>query len=333
MYNTVSRQRRGRASNVRRLRSRRRNYSSGVGVTAQHDATNIYRKRSMPRGKKRRWRKFIKKVNTVSEKELGSRTVVFNETLTNTNTVSQNQLNSTWALYSNSAGTQWMHDLQTIYALENTADPTAAAGSTIDGTTKFLFQSAVMDFTFRNHSYISGTETLSGKMEVDVYELYLKRRTVDDTTELGELTSCFNNSAITTQTIGGTGSGISIYSRGATPWDLPHALSRWGMKITKKTKYFVESGGTFTYQMRDPGRHSISREDMEQVAGFNRPGITRVVYFVTKMVPGVQIGSTAGLIVQEYIIGCTRKYMYKIEGINETRDRYITGSYSFGAST
>lgn len=325
---------RARMVNNRRLRTGRRNYtSSGVGVTAQHDATNIYRKKRMPRYKKRRWRKFVKRVHAVSEKELGSRTVVFNESLTNSNITSANQLCSTWCLYPNQSGTQWLRDLSEMYANENTGNPTAAAGETIDATTKFIFQSAVMDLTFRNHSYLATTETLSGKMEVDVYELTMKRRTMDELTAVGNLTDALVNSDASTKVIGGSGTSINIGLRGVTPFDLPHALSRWGIKIHKKTKYFVESGGTFTYQVRDPGRYSLTREDMEQVKGFNRPGMTRIVYFVTKMVPGVSIGNTSGLTVQEYIIGCTRKYMYKIEGMNDTRDLYDSGTYAYTGST
>lgn len=332
-YSSLSRRGRSRTVNGRRMRSRRRNYTSGVGVTTQHDASAIYRKKSMPRGKKRRWRKFVKRVNAVSEKELGSRTVVFNESLTNSNVTSGYQLCSTWCVYPNQSGTQWLRDLSEIYANENSSDPTASDGETVDATTKFIFQSAVMDLTFRNHSYLATTETLSGKMEVDVYELTMKRRSMDELTAVGNLTDALNNSSNSTKVIGGSGTHVNIFNRGVTPFDIPHALSRWGIKIHKKTKYFVESGGTFTYQVRDPGRYSLTREDMESVKGFNRPGMTRIVYFVTKMVPGVVVGNTSGDVVQEYIIGCTRKYMYKIEGMNDTRDLYDSGTYAFTGST
>ena len=53
--------------------------TSGLGVTQQHDRRMVYRKRRMSRRLKRRWRNFSRKVLSVSEKDLGSRTVVRND--------------------------------------------------------------------------------------------------------------------------------------------------------------------------------------------------------------------------------------------------------------
>jgi len=66
-----------RAASFTQTRTGRR-VSSGQGVTSQYDRRLIYRKRTMPRRKKRRWRGFKNKVLAVSTKSLGSNTIVRN---------------------------------------------------------------------------------------------------------------------------------------------------------------------------------------------------------------------------------------------------------------
>lgn len=52
--------------------TRRKRLTTGRGVTNQWDRTLIYKKKSMPRWKKRAWKRFSQKVNAVAEKSLGS---------------------------------------------------------------------------------------------------------------------------------------------------------------------------------------------------------------------------------------------------------------------
>ena len=85
----------------------------------------------------------------------------------------------------------------------------------------------------------------------------------------------------------------------------------------------VPNGEVFTYQVRDPKRRSFLQKDMNQMEGYNRPGATRIVYFVAKLVPGLTVGSTNGTFQEQLYIGCTRKYLYKIEGNNDDRTGYF----------
>lgn len=299
----------------------------GVGVTTQHDQRTIYRKKRMPFRRRRKWKLFKRKINAVSEKTLGSRTVVHNQLLQFVNTTSGNQISGAIYLYSqNGAGASSAKDLALIAGYENAGDQTAAAGETVDLAAKFLFQSAVMDVTFKNNStyndgLITTTNTVA-KLEVDVYEISMKKNSEETGFTATVFESILADNATQTKAIGGAGTEISHDLRGVTPFDLTYVLSRWGVKIWKKTKYVVPNNDTFTYQVRDPRRHVAEKRDLAAQDGFNRPGWTRIVYFTAKLVPDLTVGTGTGTYQEKLAIGCTRKYFYKVEGINEDRTRY-----------
>lgn len=322
----------------RRVNQSRRNGTSGVGVTTQHDERRVYRKRRMPRRRRRRWRLFKNKVLAVSEKDLGSRTVVFNNQNGPGNVTPGNCVVWDTGLYggakwdtasgSTNNGNARYRDLSRISKLENTGDPTANAGSTIYDTTKFIFKSAVMDLTIRNASNTSqsGLNNSQLKMEVDIYEIMLKNKTsrftgATTTSSPVTLLEMFASAVNWTPVIGGAGTNCAIARRGVTPFDLVAALSFYGMKILKKTKYMIPNGDTITYQIRDPRRHVFTQEKMESGNGSNVPGVTRYILINAQVVPGLPAASS---LEEKLEIGHTRKYFYKIEGVNEDRDIYIS---------
>lgn len=305
--------------------------SSGQGITTQHDARRIYRKRRMPRRMRKRWRRFSRRVYAVSEKDLGSRTVVFNKSQQFQNQTSGDHGIAYCALYSaNGVGDSFMSDLANLSGYENTGNPTAAAGGTVQDTTKFLFKSAVLDITVRNTSgENSSGEVLATSLailEVDVYEIVSRRVWSTTTNTYSDVTSAIAASAGQTLNIGGAGTGITLNSRGATPWDIPMALSFWKMKILKKQKYFLANQSTFTYQIRDPKRRVMTQEEMEKYEGGNAPYWSRHILIIYKLVPGLAVSANTGDYTERIQVGITRKYFYKIEGQNEDRDRYLANT-------
>lgn len=307
----------------KRQRSARRINVGGRGITQQHDVARIYRKKYMTKYKKRRWRKFVRRVHAVAEKDYGSRTVVFNDRLDIENITNGNQVCLTCCLYPQTSTVNHLNDLNTIASVENFENnPTSAAGITVEKSTKFLFQSGVLDLTVRNSSFNNTTPTSGVKMEVDVYELILRKDAIVGATAQGSLSTLLNNASADTKVLNATGSSVEIIRRGCTPWDLPYCISRYGLKILSKKKYFLESGGTFTYQVRDPARHVLDQNDMNDRQGFNRPKLTRIVYFIGKLVPGFTLGATGDTYRERLDVGVTRKYLYKIEGANDDRDVY-----------
>lgn len=304
--------------------------NSGHGISTQHDVSHVYRKKRMPRRKRKRWTRFIKKVDAVAERNLGSRTVVFNLTQSFTNNTSGLQVLGYAALYSAESTTaSTMNDLAQIGAFENlNGAPTAADDATIWASTKIIFKSAILDLTFRNASSVESGGALvadsRGKMEVDVYELISPKQWDDivniHLTTIAPFVTADADTSVIKNAAGGT--TVSLTKRGVTPWDLPLALSQWGIKILKKTKYFVPNQDTFTYQIRDPRRRMMTQVGMQRLASCNKPKWTRHVLFIAKLVPGLTVGVGDGLWTESIRIGTTRKYLYKIQGINDDRDVY-----------
>lgn len=319
----------------RAMTYRRRKPRTGTGVLGgdQADTRLIYRKKRMPRRMRKRWVSFIRKVDAAQERELGTRTVLYNDQITQTVQTPAEQGCLTLALYGFvNATNPWLNDLNQIGQLENEGNPTAAAGATISANSKILFQSAIMDITLRNISTIrtDGVDTSSpdAALELDIYELYMRKEasTPDSTTaNWASITRMLNR--YNDPLIGGAGTGIAISDRGATPFEFGAQMSRSGIKIMKKTKFFIPNGQTITWQCRDPKKHVCHYGDLETNDGWVKPGWTKVFYLVYKLVPGLVQGSTNGTYKAVITMGITRKYSYKVEGFNEPRERLLGASY------
>lgn len=330
---------RARRAGGRSMTMQRRTRTNGAGVLGgtNADMRSIYRRKRMPKYKRARWVRFVKKVNAVADKDLGLRTVLFNDQITQRNTTTK-QSTLTLALYAiRNASIGYMDDLKVIGGLENETNPTSAAGATISKNSDVMFQSAVMDITIRNTTdrlkTIDPNPLLNvyeaapdAAIELDIYEVY-QRQNASDSSQLYEtLTAAFN--AYDDPEIGGTGTGISIEDRGASPFEFGAQMGRLGIKILKKTKFFIPNGQTITWQVRDPKRRKMTYGDLTRVEGYNKPGWTKQFYLIYKLVPGLTQGTAVGDCRTTLSIGLTRKYSYKVDGFNEPRERLLGTTYS-----
>jgi hypothetical protein len=310
---------------TKRRKFGKKSTTSGRGVTFEHDRQFIYGHKKMPSRKKRRWVRFKRKVNAISEKELGTRTVLMNTGITETNTTPNNQGLANFSLYSLGGAASYMSDLQYIGDLENNANPTAADGNRVADNGKIMFQSAVLDLTMRNISFISGQGDLNTEctLETDIYEITVKRLAYLGTGDFDDLKDMFdsnNTAGIYNQATLATGTPIVLTQRGCTPFEKVKAIKQYGVKIWRKTKYFLKPGQTLTYQVRDPKRHvAYKNRILKPNMGFNKPGWSKHILIVFKAVPGIVVGSTTGETTEALSIGVTRKYMYKVEGVQEDR--------------
>jgi hypothetical protein len=279
----------------------------------------------MPYRRRKRWVRHISRWKAVQEKELGSNTVVYNKSLSVENTTSGEQLVRTICLYSLDSTVTELNDLNKISTINNTSDPTDAAGINVDDSTKIIFTSGVLDVTMRNTSHINETPTTvesDTTLETDVYEIRMRKKALQNSTSYNNFEDLLN--AFTTPTVGTQTTSVNISKRGATPFDMNYALSRYGIKVLKKTKFFIRGGQTVTYQLRDSRRYARTIKGLAQEHGFNQPGMTKIIFIIAKVIPGFTVGSTAGLINESLQIGITRKYQYKIEGQNQDRSTYLT---------
>lgn len=282
--------------------------SSGGGVTSQYDKMTVYRKKRMPRRKRRAWGKFVKKVRAALMKEVGTKTIVRNNALTGLWTADTQKAFSVTVYGSDgslpSTTECGQDDLKSIFNND---------GELFQETSKAKFGSAVVDITMANASTVVGGPGNSG-LEIDIYDI-VYRKEIDAPTLLTLLSSANTNTTL----INGSGTGLSLALRGVTPFDLPDASSR-GMKILKKKKYFLGSGEVATYQLRDARNRTFRRDVIDNSDdNYILPGSTRTLLIIAK---GVPTGDPS--IVNKLLnIGCTRKYMYKTIQANYDADQYL----------
>jgi len=279
------------------------------GVTVQHDRANVYRKRSMPRRKKRSWKRFSRKVNAVAEKSLGSKTIVFNVAQSFIGTPgTTEQLWANLALYPmNHSSVSYLDDMS---AIENNS--TGDYGV----TTKYIFKSGVLDMTLVNSSFDDAEGGVP--IELDVYEI-TSSSSWQENSGTPSLIGVFQQGFTDTTAEGSAGTQLATTQRGVTPWDCPQALGSYRIKIWKKTKFFLGAGGWMTYQIRDPKRHVLDAKNMREWDSTNKPGLTRWLLLVAKALPGANIITTGNVALE---VGITRKYMYKINQDSTDQDGF-----------
>lgn len=342
-YNYISRN--NKRQRVRRIYNRglarlarRKRGTSGRGLTFEHDRQFIYKKKSMPKRKKRRWKRFVKKVGAVNERELGTRMVLFNKSIefvAPAISTLQGLLNFTLYGWSSGASNEtWTNDLAYMAELENDGNPTAALGDRVGDNARMIFTSAVLDLTLRNTTTFNneGVSELSSDatLEVDVYEMSARKMFELNNVNYNLLSQVLDlaSAGIYDQNVTATGTRISIFDRGATPFECPIGLRRYGIKVWKKTKFFLRSGQTLTYQVRDPTRHVGYRSRLGSTSsganGGNKPGWTKHVFCVFKLIPGLTVGTGPSTYQPKIHAGVTRKYMYKVEGLSEDRTIKVT---------
>ena len=185
-----------------------------------------------------------------------------------------------------------------------------------------------MDVTLRNSSTFTTADVASpdsrAKLEVDIYECAQRKQAEDSGSVYNNPRALFNSNPNETIAIGGGATAeVQLLYRGCTPFDLTYTLSRFGVKVWKKTKYTLGNGEQMTYQMRDPKRRVTELEAMGTGEGFNRPGWTRWLLIVFKVPPGLTVGSGNNTFQESLTIGLTRKYSLKIQNYSEDRTAYL----------
>lgn len=281
-------------------------------MTNQYDVKTIYRKKRMPRYKKRAWKRFVYKSHSAAMKLVGTKSVVFNSQIlrgwpNNGNNDPTTSDTAAVALYGMS-GT----DTVMCYGMDDVKKIANNDTQTDNWREKFIFGSAALDVTFHNHG--------TNKLEVDVYTIYCKGDHYSSPCLDGS-----NNDAGTTS-INIAQNPLLFFSnnaaatRGATPWQFPGWL-KLGYTVIKKVKHFVSAGEVFTHQMRDP-RNRIMRKstiDSSQ-SDFCWSGVTKLLLFQVKAVAGaLGVENNSNL----YTIGATRTYSYKVFQDNGDQDNLI----------
>lgn len=273
--------------------------TSAVGITRNHDYRVQYRKKSMPKWKRRSWANFSKKVNAVLTSKLATQTQLFNRPITLTNPLGGQQYVAA-VIYGkngqNGSECAGMSDLRDIVNI----------GGLTTGE-KIMFKSAILDIT------LAVPTDAASALEVDIYDCYWRGQTLQVNVRTDIAAAESNTTTI------GSGASLELIDRGAGLFDFPVFLSNTKCKILKKTKVFLPPGNTTTYQIRDPRNRSIYVDDITEYAGAGlggwiQPGWTRGVVVVFKPTAGNQ--NT----VNSLNMGVTTKYAYCLMKDNDVRD-------------
>lgn len=244
----------------------------GKGITRQHDRQNVYNYRRMPKARRRKWKKFVKRVTAVTQ-----RNQVSSHIIRNRSAAQEGVLNEQGIMCVLHAGASGDSALAPTWENTDFLQKCIAADQHFGGSTeKIQIQSLVTDLTVRNET--------TQLMEVDVYEGDFTKRS-KSTYFSAEVNRAESETAVLTGA--GVASQIELGKRGATPFNLPMIMSDAGWKIKGKKKYFLASGDVFTYQIRDPKNHVMEVADIYGTGltkQYAIPGITKGLIFIYKCV-------------------------------------------------
>lgn len=281
---------------------------SGVATTTQHDVSRQYRYKRMPRRKRRRWVKALKRNAAMDMAESATQTIIYNTVLEGRLDHIVNGRTQNWIaahLYGcNGIAPSPIRfaqevGVEDIKALKNLDKRTAFQF----GNSRVKFESGIMDLTIKNPNVNNG-------LEVDVYEVVY--RSSSKHSSLMSLHQEMNLDTPSNRLSPDPNDRAQWDTRGITPFDTVQ-FGAAGCKILSKKKVFLPPGNTFTYQYRDPKNHYFGPDDFDDSTGFIIPKATRTILFVYKSITGEPLPTGTDNELRMFV-GVSRIYKYKIKG-------------------
>lgn len=293
----------------RRRRIRKSYGGSSTPLTYDNDFKTDYRYKRMPARKKRVWKKFVKKVNYIANRRQGLKKHLFQD-VQRLSTVTDRCNYYSASLYTPDAQLDGCHaDMGTLFRsiLTPTVFDNMNEVSTLaDADKKIIFESALMDLTWRN----DGQATII----IDLYE-YKTRKTFGLTSSdsknnvhgIYELGMVKQGRVIDEENFQNLGTGrILPDAWGTTPF--MSSLFCQTFKIVQKKRITVAPGNFVSITLKDPKTRVVNATDMR--ARICARGLTHGYFFTYYGVPGQQVG------IDRYSLDCTmlftqcKKYNY-----------------------
>lgn len=289
------------------------------GTSFQRDSKLIYKRKPQPKKKRRRWRKFVKKVQAATQKEKGLRTVtVCGKQTVSVPAATQKPYYVHLYGYTGLDSSEELGAGDIKYVISNDFDTKTTDESAIGSVfkdvnknvSKIKFTSAKLQLDILN--------TSTSGVILDMYFLEYNRKSVD--TNLG--TSYVNAQAATEEIQEPIAPfndqpKIEITKYGVTPFELGNFISRGGYTIQKVVTKQIPAGDLVTEQIRDARNYIMHIPTVLADNGvLAHPKYTETILFLIRNPKASGEAATVSFNV-------TRTYKYQIDGVNETANRYF----------
>lgn len=242
-------------------------------VTRFGDSRTLYVKKTRGRRRRKVWRKFVKKVRAVNEKDRPTTCILRTDQYLPA-CIANNQAVITVPLFSiaNSSGAAWNDMKAFLDVMNQLADITEVRQ-------KYYIKYGNMD--------VSVSNTSSKNMLVDAYWCIAQRDCKEQPDQLFQKgviqqSMTFTQGEVDTSTLGG---GVDTVTPGVTPFQAPTFCRYW--KIYKKSRYNLPPGGNLELQMTDHKRrfHDGDPESYFTNPLSSRKGWTKHIMFIIRAYP------------------------------------------------
>lgn len=264
-------------------RSSSRVLTNVQGSNAYTGIKTQYRKKRMPRRRRRRWVRFAKKTQSVINKSLGSNQFVSNSrqggiswNAAGNSTTILNQKWNTFDLFArNGDGSNSFlaSMLGQLFNLDASSDDR-----------RLMIDSGCIDFTLRfdGHSTVdpetgsvSGVSTGPIALELDIYEIVYGATTKDNASFYNDIQDAMNVAF---------GSTLQEEQRGVTLFQAPVLSSVYRAKIIRKRRLILGVGQVENFQFRTARNKSISCQRVFDTPGHVYPYLTRTWAFCGRLI-------------------------------------------------
>lgn len=290
----------------KRYKQSQRQQNTERQVTNQYDLSTTYRRRRMPRRKKRRWVRTVRRHARLNDLSLGTRNLVFNYDGAVTAT-SANQSHTTFCLYGlhGTSNQRGLNDISRVVGTESTADDQGVTAGAKDK--KIHFKSAVLDATFVNQADTA--------VELDMYYFVCIRDTVSSTDYSDLLADYIGQGSL----INSTGTSMTMAKLGVTPFDVGNA-SKF-IKIYKVKKVILGVGQMTSFMIRSPKDKYLNTSTVDLESGcFGKKGFTQGVFVIGKGAPAATTGIATDI---NFSYHMQTKYHYTIDTKSGMAQQYI----------
>lgn len=318
------------ASRVARSRTktqtRTKRTRESAPLTYDNDFKTDYRYRRMPRRRRRRWVRFVKKVNAVTlRNQQGLKKVLFRRLQTLVSTSSSCAFTELMLYPSDGSVNLHAADMGEIFRdhLGTTAFDQANDMTVLANTQKQLkFESAQLEVTVKNYGV--------NKAIVEVYYVRCRKQHGQTNSDVYNCASGVYELGFTKQTQvtdpeEGTTIGVGRQTQfmvGTTPFQSPRFCSTF--KILKRKKFTIAPGNSVSWILKDPRNRSIQANNVRSQLFL--PFVTHGYFIQSYGEPGLEgpdPGVPTASLPTNIMLYSTRKYQYYAPMSNKDQSAFM----------